>query len=84
MVETVKILRKWFDEFGYPKIVRADDGPSFRSGLDCWLEENNVTRKKSAAYNSQSNGLAERGVKRCKEVIKKCLDEGKDWRTGIP
>ena len=84
MVETVKILRKWFDEFGYPKIVRADDGPSFRSGLDCWLEENNVTRQKSAAYNSQSNGLAERGVKRCKEVIKKCLDEGKDWKTGIP
>ena len=29
MVETVKTLRKWFDEFGYPKIVRADDGPSF-------------------------------------------------------
>ena len=40
-VETVKILRKWFDNFGYPKILRADDGPSFQSGLDCWLEENN-------------------------------------------
>ena len=31
MVETVKILRKRFYNFGYPKIVRADDGPSF-----CW------------------------------------------------
>ena len=52
--------------------------------MSIWLEKNNVTRKKSAAYKSQSNELAERGVKRCKKVIKKCLDEGKDWRTGIP
>ena len=52
MVETVRILRRWFDEFGYLNIVRAVDGPSFRTCLDCWLEENNVTRQKSAAYNS--------------------------------
>ena len=45
------------------------------------MEENNVTREKSAAYNSQSNGLAERGVKRCKQVIKKCMDKEKDWRS---
>ena len=83
IVETVKVLRKWFEHFGYPKVVRADDGPAFRSGLNHWLEENNIVKETSAANNSQSNGLAERAVKSCKEVIKKCMDERKDWRTGL-
>ena len=47
------------------------------------MGEKNVIRETSAAYNPQSNGLVERAVRRCKEVIKKCLDEGRDWRTGI-
>ena len=79
----MKVLRKWFEHFGYPERVRADDGPAFRAGLTHWLEENNIIRETLAAYNSQSNGLAERAVKRCKQVIKKCMDEGKDWRTGL-
>ena len=47
------------------------------------MKGKNVIREMSSAYNSQSNGLAERAVKRCKDVIKKNMDEGKDWRTGI-
>ena len=84
MVETVRILRRWFDEFGYPNIVRADDGPSFRTGLDCWLEENNVTRQKSAAYNSQRNGLAERGVKYARRGYKNAWMRGRIGRPASP
>ena len=76
-------MKNWFELFGYPERVRADDGPAFRAGFNEWLEGKNVIREKSSAYNSQSNGLAERAVKRCKDVIKKNMDEGKDWRTGL-
>ena len=83
ITETIKVLARWFHDFGFPRILRADDGPSFRNNLNLWLASKNVIRETSAAYNPQSNGLAERAVRRCKEVIKKCLDEGRDWRTGI-
>ena len=70
------------EHFGYPERVRADDGPAFRTGFTDWLKGNNIIREKSSAYNSQSNGLAVRAVKRCKDVIKKKMDEGQDWRRG--
>ena len=47
------------------------------------LKGDKIIREMSSAYNSQSNGLAERAVQRCKDVIKKSMNEGKDWRRGI-
>ena len=80
---TIKVMKIWFKHFGYPNKVRADDGPAFRAGFTEWLQGKNVIRETSSAYNSQSNGLAERAVKRCKDTIKKNMDEGVDWRTGL-
>ena len=78
IASTIKVMRLWFEHFGYPDRVRADNGPAFRSGFTDWLKGNKIIREMSSAYNSQSNGLAERAVKRCKDLIKKSMNEGKD------
>ena len=36
IAETIKVMRVWFEHFGYPDWVRADDGPAFRTGLTGW------------------------------------------------
>ena len=33
IAETIKVLEKIFEFFGPPRVLRADDGPSFRKGL---------------------------------------------------
>ena len=76
-------MKVWFEHFGYPDKVRADNGPAFRAGFTEWLQGKKVIREMSSAYNSQSNGLTERAVKRCKELVRKNMDEGKGWRTGL-
>ena len=78
IASTIKVMRLWFEHFGYPDRVRADNGPAFRAGFTDWLKGNKIIREMSSAYNSQSNGLAERAVKRCKDLIKKSMNEGKD------
>ena len=33
IAQTIKVMRVWFEHFGYPDRVRADDGPAFRTGF---------------------------------------------------
>ena len=39
IASTIKVMRKWFEHFGYPDKVRADNGPAFRAGFTEWLKE---------------------------------------------
>ena len=70
--ETIKILDKIFEFFGPPRILRADDGPAFKKTFNEYLESRGILRQTSSAYNSQSNGMCELAVGRCKEILKKC------------
>ena len=64
-------LVKWFQDFGFPKSIRTDGGPQFRGPFDQWCEDNSIIHELSSAYNPQSNGHAENGVKTAKHLLAK-------------
>ena len=69
--DIVKVLRKWFLDFSYPRKIRADYGPAFRENFGTKMAEMGIVWERSSAYHSQSNGMAEQGVKRIKRCIRK-------------
>ncbi|XP_058838125.1 uncharacterized protein K02A2.6-like [Topomyia yanbarensis] len=69
MIEQVESI---FAFFGIAEEVVTDNGPPFNSELFIrFLEANDVKLSKSPPYHPQSNGLAERGVRTVKDVLKK-------------
>merc|ERR1712082_355057 len=58
---------------GWPETVRADYGPCFRTGFDEFLKSKGANRERSSAHNPASNGMAEQGVQRVKNVIRKAV-----------
>ena len=70
--EVIKHFSHWFSQgCGFPRSLRCDSGPQFRSSLNNWLDEMGIVRETSSAYNPQSNGLAEKSVQDIKACIKK-------------
>ena len=70
--KVTSVLMRWFQDFGFPKSIRTDGGPQFRSGFDLWCKENSIIHELSSPYNPQSNGHAEAGVKVAKHLLQKC------------
>jgi len=58
--------------FGYPKFIRSDGGPQFRSEFQDFCKAHDIRHELSAPYHPQSNGLAESAVKVCKHLLEKC------------
>ena len=69
--EAMKAIHEWSFTYGLPHVVRSDGGPAFRKGFSSYLEGMGILHKLSSPYNSQSNGLAERGVRQIKDVLQK-------------
>merc|ERR1711888_247865 len=70
--EVIKNLAHWFSQgCDFPRSLRCDSGPQFRSALNNWLEEVGVVRETSSAYNPQSNGSSEKAVQDIKACMKK-------------
>lgn len=71
-------LRTCFAAFSLPKVVVADNGPPFASEeLTCFFKRNGIQFIHSPPYHPRSNSHAERGVRVCKEMLKR---EGLDCR----
>ena len=70
-----KQLLRWFWDFGFPKFVRTDGGPQFRSEFNSFCSAHSIQRELSSPYNPSSNGLAESGVKQMKYLTLKCSSE---------
>ncbi|CAB4046066.1 Transposon Tf2-6 poly [Paramuricea clavata] len=68
----VKSLKTWFLDWGFPKFLRSDGGPQFRSEFDAFCTDNNIVHETTSPYNSQSNGKAEATVKSAKKLLRKC------------
>ena len=66
-----KTLTKWFNNFGYPSIIRSDGGPQFRSEFKNFCNNIGAEKETSSPYYAQSNGLAEAAVKQMKGLLKK-------------
>jgi hypothetical protein len=76
-------LRKWFQEWGWPRIIRTDGGSQFRDSFNTWCKSMHIEHDGSSAYFPQSNGLAEAAVACCKMLIKKCVDAKEDVPMAI-
>ena len=71
VAEAIKYTHEFIYTYGLPHKVRTDGGPAFRMAFTDWLRGHSIEHVKSSAYNPQSNGLAERGVRSIKDVLKK-------------
>ena len=76
-------LTTWFQDFGYPRSLRSDGGPQFRGKFSDWCEEKHIIHELSSAYNPESNGLAEAGVKNMKGLLSKCLLLREDFPAAL-
>jgi hypothetical protein len=78
-------LTTWFQDWGWPNVIRSDGGPQFREGFKQFCEVHGISREDgtSSPYNSQSNGLAEAGVKQAKHLLDKCSTTGQDFKEAL-
>ena len=65
-------LKSWFFLFGFPRAIRTDGGPQFRSEFRKFCSDFGIVHEASSPYNPRSNGSAEAGVKAVKAVMAKC------------
>ncbi|KAH0482153.1 MAG: hypothetical protein KVP17_004878 [Porospora cf. gigantea B] len=70
---TYKQLRRIFLEYGWPRLLAADNGPGFTAELDARLKSRGTERVCTIPHKPQSNGLAERGVGIIKLTSKKLM-----------
>ena len=60
-----KALVDFFLQYGRAHRIRSDGGPYFLKQFATWANNMGILLETSSPRNSQSNGLAESGVKRC-------------------
>ena len=73
-----RTLSEWFNNMGWPAIIRSDGGPQFSGPFKQWCKENNIKHEVSSPYNPKANGLAEAAVKNVKSIIAKCHNTKED------
>jgi hypothetical protein len=81
--QVTKQLERWFNDFGWPSYVRTDGGAQFRTEFFQFCALHNIIQELAAPYHSESNGLAEAGVKNVKSLLSKCLEMGQDFRPAL-
>ena len=74
----IKTLQSWFNVLGWPRSIRSDGGPQFRGEFSAFCERFGISHELASPYNPRSNGLAESGVKIVKNMLQKCMGEGRD------
>jgi len=78
-----KTLKSWFDDWGFPKVIRSDGGPQFRTHFEDFCRRHHILHEKTSPYNSQSNGLAEAAVKNVKHLLVKCVTGHEDFAEAL-
>ena len=76
-------LYNWFLTLGFPRVIRSDNGPQFRTEFADFCETHAILHETSSPYNPRSNGLAEAAVKNVKTVIRKAKELGEDPETAL-
>lgn len=70
----IELLRV-FSKFGYPHIIIADNMPFGSYECTQFADKHDFKFITSSPHYSQSNGLAERAVQICKNILKKSVNE---------
>ena len=76
----INTLNTWFNVLGWRREIRSNDGPQFRGEYSEFCKNFRISHELSSPYNPRVNGLAESGVKIVKNMLHKCLGEGKDMQ----
>lgn len=79
----INAFQEIFIRFGYPTYIIADNLPFISSRLKKYYRAKDITIKTCSPHYHQSNGLAEKAVNICKQMIKKSLDENSDFRESV-
>ena len=74
----IKTLQSWFNVLGWPRTIQSYGGPQFRGEFSAFCKKFGIKHELASPYNPLSNGLAESGVKIVKNMLHKCMGEGKD------
>ena len=67
----IDIMEKKFNDYGWPRKIRTDNGPQYRSEFTSFCKTHNIVHETSSPHFSQSNGLSESAVKQQKFLMKK-------------
>ena len=76
-------LQQWFLDWGFPVIIRSDNGPQFQCEFSEFCKENHIKHETSSPYFPQSNGHSESGVKICKQLLKKYDNNFLQFQHGL-
>ena len=76
----INTLKTWFNVLGWPRAIRSDGVPQFRGEFSEFCKNFRISHELSSPYNPRANGLAESGVKMVKNMLHKCLGEGKEMQ----
>ena len=79
----ISALSKMFNTFGWPRIIRSDNGPQFRGPFVTFCVNHNITHETSSPHNPKSNGLAEAGVKSVKYLLLKTDKAKEDFEYAL-
>ena len=74
MCEVVKALESIFMEHSFPCLLHSDGGACFRHKFTEEMAKLGIKHKRGSAYNHQSQGLVEHGIKSLKKLYRKL-----DW-----
>lgn len=79
----IDALQQVFTRFGYPVELISDNVPF--SSIQCkqYFKSKDITLITSTPRYPRSNGMAEKAVHICKQILRKCNDDGTDYREGI-
>jgi hypothetical protein len=75
---TIKVLRRFFSNYGIPFYLVSDNGPQFTSeAFKDFMKSNGIFHKRGAPYHPATNGQAERCIQTIKQKLKSL--ETKNW-----
>ena len=66
-----KAMKKFFHTWGFCHKLTSDNGPAFRDLFKEFLKGYGIKHVPSSPYSPSSNGLAERGVRQIKDILKR-------------
>ena len=80
----IKELGMIFTEFGYPFVLKSDNGPCYTSReFHDFLEFYKVHHIMSSPHHPQSNRFTEALVGISKKLMEKSIKDGKPWNYGL-
>ena len=68
-------LKGWFSFAGFPRAIRTDGGPQFRSHFKSFCNKFGIIHELASPYNPRSNGLIEVVVRILKQLLMKANKE---------